>query len=73
MKTVEAQVLKESCTTLLDELDEQGVLITRGGEPIAKLLPIRHVPGAELIGSMKGKIEIHGDIFSTGETWDAES
>lgn len=73
MKTVEAQILSETCTTLLDDLDEHGVLITRGGEPVAKLLPIRQVASGALIGCMKGKIEIHGDIFSTGDAWDAES
>ena len=27
----------------------------------------------DLIGSMKGKIQIHGDILSTGIEWDAQS
>jgi hypothetical protein len=28
---------------------------------------------AELIGSMKGKLRITGDVLSTGIKWDAES
>lgn len=65
MKTVEVQILMEHCTTLLDDLDGQGVLITRNGEPVAQLLPVRRVASGALIGCMKGKIEILGDIFST--------
>jgi hypothetical protein len=33
----------------------------------------RPVDNSKLIGSMKGKIKILGDIFSTGEKWDANS
>lgn len=28
---------------------------------------------AALIGSMKGKIKVKGDVFSTGIAWNAES
>jgi len=30
------------------------------------------VENSELIGSIRGEIEILGDIFSTGEKWEAE-
>jgi hypothetical protein len=30
-------------------------------------------PVAHLIGSMKDKVQVKGDIFSTGIKWDAES
>ena len=53
---------------------EQGktITITRRGKPVARLLP-SDSDCARLIGSMKGKIRIHGDILSTGLKWDAES
>jgi hypothetical protein len=28
-------------------------------------------PSADLIGSLRGKLEVHGDILSTGLSWDA--
>jgi hypothetical protein len=34
--------------------------------------PKKLVADGGLIGSAKGKIQILGDIYSTGETWDAE-
>jgi hypothetical protein len=40
-------------------------------KPVAKLVPI-HADNANLIGSLKGKIQIKGDILSTVE-WNAES
>ena len=39
---------------------------------MAKLIPIR-AESAELIGALKGKHEITGDILSTGIPWHAES
>lgn len=71
MKTVGAEVLRDECSGLLDELGEEGVLITRGGKTVAKLLPWKDESAGALIGSLKGKIRIMGDILSTGEKWDA--
>lgn len=47
-------------------------MITKRGKPVAKLIPIR-AESASLIGSLKGKVTIKGDIWSTGTEWDAES
>jgi antitoxin (DNA-binding transcriptional repressor) of toxin-antitoxin stability system len=47
-------------------------VITKHGRPVAKLIPIQE-QSANLIGSMKGKIKIKGDIFSTGVRWNAQS
>ena len=46
--------------------------ITKRGKPVAKLIPIR-TASASLIGSLKGKLKIKGDILSTGARWDAQS
>ncbi|MCY4278066.1 MAG: hypothetical protein OXE81_09570, partial [Gammaproteobacteria bacterium] len=40
--------------------------------PVAQVLPYQH-RCANLIGSMKGEITIHGDIMSTDIEWDAQS
>ncbi len=72
MKTVAAAKFKEQCLTLLDRVDPEGIVVTKHGKPVATLTPLRDDP-ADLIGSLKGKIRIKGDIGSTGLTWDAQS
>lgn len=72
MKSVPAAKFKEQCLALLDRVDPDGIVITKHGKPVAKLIPI-HADTGKLIGSFKGKIKIKGDILSTGVKWDAES
>lgn len=57
---------------MLDKVDPEGVVITKRGKPVAKLVPVP-TDNAELIGSLRGRIRIKGDIMSTGVKWDAES
>jgi len=57
---------------LLDRVDPEGIVITKHGKPVAKLIPI-NTDTAKLIGSFKGKIKIKGEILSTGLKWNAES
>ena len=70
MKTIGAAKFKEQCLALLDDLGEDGLVITKRGRPVARLLPYqrRH---AELIGSLSHKVKVRGDIFSTGLEWEA--
>ena len=72
MKTIPAGKFKRSCLSLLDKVDPDGVVITKRGKPVAKLVPFP-TGSAELIGSLRGRIRIKGDIMSTGVKWDAES
>ena len=72
MKTVPAARFKAQCLSLLDRVGPDGIVITKHGKPVAKLIPIG-VDSAALIGSLKGKLTIKGDILSTGLRWDAES
>ena len=72
MKTVGAAQFKEQCLSLLDNVGPEGIVITKHGRPVAKLIPIG-LESAALIGSFKGKIKIKGDIRSTGVRWNAES
>ena len=69
MKEITAAKFKEQCLSILDAVDPDGLVTTKRGKPIAKLMPIRAC-SADLIGSLKGKVEITGDILSTGNTWD---
>jgi prevent-host-death family protein len=63
MKQVPASRFKEQCLSILDRVDDEGIVITKRGKPVAKLIPIR-ASSAELIGSLKGKLKIKGDILS---------
>ncbi len=72
MKQMPAAKFKEQCLAILDEVDDEGIVITKRGKPVAKLVPIR-AESAELIGALKDKLEIKGDIISTGVRWHAES
>lgn len=72
MKEIPAAKFKAQCLALLDSVDDEGIVITKRGRPVARLLPIREDPSS-LIGSLKGKLKIQGDLLSTGLRWDAES
>ena len=72
MTRIGAAEFKQECLAILDRLGPEGVVITKHGEPIAKLLPIQ-IESAALIGSLAGKIRVHGDLLITGLRWDAES
>ena len=72
MKQVDARKFKEQCLSLLDHLDPDGIVIMKHGKPIARLIPIES-GCAELIGGMKGKVWVKGDIFAIGIKWNAES
>jgi prevent-host-death family protein len=63
---------KEQCLALLDSLDADGIVITKHGKPVAKLVPLES-ESEELIGVLAGKLVIRGDILSTGSDWDAQS
>jgi prevent-host-death family protein len=71
MKQIPAAKFKEQCLMLLDTVDEEGIVITKRGKPVAKLIPYG-ADSASLIGALKGKIEIRGDILTTSVKWRAE-
>jgi len=72
MKQISASKFKEQCLSLLDRVDEDGIVITKRGKPVAKLIPIRTESSA-LIGKLKGRLKVKGDVFSTGLKWHAQS
>ncbi len=72
MKQIPAAKFKEQCLSILDRVGEEGIVITKRGKPVAKLLPIRAESG-ELIGKLKGRVKVKGNILSTGVKWNAQS
>lgn len=72
MQQINVSKFKEQCLSLLDDLSAEGIVITKRGKPVAKVIPIGSGCAA-LIGSMKGKLNIKGNLMSTGIRWNAES
>jgi prevent-host-death family protein len=72
MKQMAAAKFKEQCLSILDRVDDEGLVITKRGKPVAKLIPIR-AESASLIGALKGKLKIKDDVLTTGLKWDAQS
>ena len=72
MKTLGAAKFKEQCLSLLDRLDPDGLVITKHGKPVAKVIPYER-QSAALIASLAGKIDVTGDVFSTGLDWKADA
>ena len=70
-RRIGAARFKEQCLALLDRLGPDGLVVTKRGKPVARVLPFDQ-DSASLIGSLRDKLEIRGDIMSTGIRWDAE-
>ena len=72
MKTVGATAFKQQCLSLLDHLDPDGLVVTKHGKPVARVLPYER-RFAPLIGSLQDKIRVEGDLLSTGSDWQADA
>lgn len=72
MKEIGAAKFKEQCLALLDNLDADGLIVTKHGKPVARVIPYAANDG-DLIGSLRGKIKIKGDISTTGLRWNADA
>ena len=72
MNRIGAKKFKEQCLELLDNLNDEGLVVTKCGMPVAQVLPYRDDDSA-LIGSLRHKIEVRGDILTTGVRWDADA
>ncbi len=72
--TIGASEFKAKCLHLLDELEENGggLIITKRGRPVAKVIPIS-APKRSLRGTWKGLIKIKGDIVhcDNSEIWES--
>ena len=70
VKRVAAAKFKEQCLSILDHLEPDGIVITKHGKAVARLLPAERASG-DLIGALRGRIRVKGDIQTTGVKWDA--
>lgn len=72
MKTIGAAKFKEQCLALLDRLDAEGLVVTKHGKPVARVVPYDQ-QCADLIGSLQHKIKTQGGILTTGVHWNADA
>ena len=72
MKEIAAAKFKAQCLAILDTVDPEGIVITKRGKPVAKLIPFRSAP-RDLIGLLRGRVKVKGNLLSTGTRWNAES
>ena len=52
MQEISVSEFRQQCLALMDNLPKDGLLITRNGHPLAKLLPVRPQSCIDLIGSV---------------------
>jgi len=75
VRSVGAAEFKARCLELMDDVRERGgeIVITKYGEPVAKLVPVEPVARGDAFGILKGTVTYHGDIVApTGERWNAQ-
>jgi prevent-host-death family protein len=67
VRTIGATEFKQRCLQILDELGPDGIIVTKRGKPVARVLPPERGNG-DLIGSLKGLmiVDPKDDLFSTG-------
>jgi prevent-host-death family protein len=65
---------KAHCLGVIEQVQKQKtrVTLTRHGRPAAELVPVNVSAPGVLFGRSKNTTVIHGDLLSTGESWDAE-
>jgi len=67
-----AAKFKEQCLALLENLTPEGLVITKHGKPVALVTPYPK-KSSDLIGCLRDKIEVHGNLLSTGISWNADA
>jgi len=68
--TIGASKFKEQCLAILEQLPEEGVVITKHGRKIARLVPYAEADGG-LLGCLAGKLQVSGDVLTTAASWQA--
>ncbi len=73
-RSIPAGEFKQRCLALLDRVAETGIplVVTKRGRAVARLVPIQS-PMETLRGSVRVLAESDEDLYSTGDTWDADT
>ncbi|HEY5329291.1 MAG TPA: type II toxin-antitoxin system Phd/YefM family antitoxin [Acidobacteriaceae bacterium] len=66
MKTLGATEAKTHFLSLLTEVEQkrEGLIVTRNGRPVARMLPMPEPDRDPIYGFYRGKLEIKGDVLS---------
>jgi antitoxin (DNA-binding transcriptional repressor) of toxin-antitoxin stability system len=64
---------KAKCLRVVDDLGPSGIVLTKRGRPVARVIPAGATSSRDLIGALKGKITVRGNLMSTGVKWHAQS
>jgi prevent-host-death family protein len=66
VKEVAISEFKAKCLALLEQVQKtkKPLRVTRFGKPVADIVPAREAAESDWIGSMRGTVEILGDIVS---------
>jgi prevent-host-death family protein len=74
MKKMVISEFKAKCIAALREAQQTGeaILVTRRGQPVARIEPIRQAPSERPLGVHRGRMKIHGDLVQadTSADWD---
>jgi antitoxin (DNA-binding transcriptional repressor) of toxin-antitoxin stability system len=70
--TMTVTEFKAKCLRLVDDLVPSGIVLTKHGRPVARVIPAGPCDNRDLIGALKGNIAVKGNLFRTGVTWHAE-
>ncbi len=60
-KTITATEFKAKCLRLLDDLEPAGLIITKRGRPVARVLPVGVVPITLEIAVATGRLDFRSD------------
>jgi antitoxin (DNA-binding transcriptional repressor) of toxin-antitoxin stability system len=63
---------KAKCLRVVDDLGPSGIVLTKRGRPVARVIPTGATSSRDLIGALRGKITVRGNIMSTGVKWHAQ-
>lgn len=63
---------KQTLLKVLDDLPPEGVIITKRGVQVARLLPMPRST-QDLIGLFKGRVRVHGDLLDTEDIMPASA
>ncbi len=66
MKTLGATQAKTHFLSLLTDVEQkrEGLIVTRNGKPVARVLPMPEPDRDPIYGFYRGKLEIRGDVLS---------
>jgi antitoxin (DNA-binding transcriptional repressor) of toxin-antitoxin stability system len=63
---------KAKCLRVVDDLGPAGIVLTKRGRPVARVIPAGATSNRDLMGALKGKITVRGNLMSTGVRWHAQ-